>query len=494
MRQSKLNHSYIERIIYSKQFRSLQDKTQLFYPSQKQRVRTRLTHTLEVRLIAHKIACLLNEKISEYNLKGTQRGKAEGMEILPADLELVDAIAFAHDIGHTPFGHIGERTIDDVVSGKDSLGGLVYHGGDATMRFKHNSNSLRILNELGVDDWRITEGALSHTRICYKGDNTVYKANPYNPFADLRYTKLVSFILEQNKLNFSKEQKSNPPSLTLEGQIVSVADEIAQRAADLGDAKIKARYVDRIKYMFEKYIEDRGLKYIEEGKFLKATNGTIYSWLEWIIFTTMTEDVAQQTLCELEKQLPNFGSYCGITHAIYPRKIVTFSSDMAYINDTLDSFVTSFLAQSEEVRESDSRSRYIIRQLYKAYLSDITLLPDEVIEKHLTKLTSKDVFKSALRDIGENSECEMRGTFKKILSGKWYVENEIAKVLDKKLLDISTITDYFKTLRNGSENMSEQQNIALLFDAFLLDVGFYIAGMTNTEAFSAYNKIYGHVL
>ena len=152
---------------------------------------------------------------------------------------------------------------------------------------------------------------------------------------------------------------------------------------------------------------------------------------------------------------------------------------MAYINDTLDSFVTSFLAQSEEVRESDSRSRYIIRQLYKAYLSDITLLPDEVIEKHLTKLTSKDVFKSALRDIGENSECEMRGTFKKILSGKWYVENEIAKVLDKKLLDISTITDYFKTLRNGSENMSEQQNIALLFDAFLLDVGFYIAGIPS---------------
>lgn len=486
MDQSKLNHSYTERIIYSKQFRSLQDKTQLFYPSQKQRVRTRLTHTLEVRIIAHKIACLLNEKIGEYNTNNTQPRDPENRLMLPADLELIDAIAFAHDIGHTPFGHIGERTIDGVVSGKDSLGGLVHHSGNATMRFKHNSNSVRILADLGVEDWRITEGALSHTRICYKGDSTIYDKNPYNPFANSAYNKLVQFILSKNNLSFQKEEKDNPPSLTLEGQIVAIADEIAQRAADLGDAKIKARYIDKIENMFKNHIGDK--------KCPGAIGVTPYSRLEWIVFTTMTDDVAQQTFNELKKQAPIMCTYRGISHAIYRKKIAVFSPSMKDINDKLDSFVTSFLAQSEEVRESDSRSKYIIRQLYKAYLNDVTLLPDEVIEKHLSRSTNGSVFDGACASVNSAAEKQTFSVLQEIREKGWHLESEITKGFTKKLLNISIVNDYFKALKTNNENTSGNQKIALLFDAFLLDIGFYIAGMTNTEAFAAYNKIYGHTL
>lgn len=487
MQQSKLNYSYVERIIYSKQFRSLQDKTQLFYPSQKQRVRTRLTHTQEVRTIAHKIACLLNKQINAYNDNLDKAHNAVNKRLFLADLELIDAIAFAHDIGHTPFGHIGERTIDAVVSGKDTLGGLVRKSGNTTMRFKHNSNAMRILVELGVEDWRITEGALSHTRICYKGDATIHKNNPFNPFADSTYNKLTQFILSQNALSFQKKAKPNPPALTLEGQIVAVADEIAQRAADLGDARIKARYLDNIENMFETYLGGR--------KCPEAINKNPYSRLEWVIFTTMTEDVAQETFRNLQKHAPIEGKYRGITHAVYKEKIAFFSHGMDKINSELDAFVTSFLAQSEEVRESDSRSKYIIRQLYKAYINDVTLLPDAFIEDHLNKIANANILNDAINNLDSSDKAVVSDTLSRIKEKKWYVQNSISNVSSKQLLNMSIVNDYCSILKKNNEKAKgKNQSIDFLFDAFLLDVGFYIAGMTNTEAFDAYNKIYGHTL
>lgn len=487
MQQSKLNHSYIERIIYSQQFRSLQDKTQLFYPSQKQRVRTRLTHTMEVRTIAHKIAYLLNEKIKEYNITIGQAHNTETQLILQADIELIDAIAFAHDIGHTPFGHIGERTIDAVVSGKDTLGGLIHQSEPTTMRFKHNSNAVRILVDLGVEDWRISEGALSHTKIFYKNDYAIYNNNPYNPFANSAYNKLIHFIFSQNMLNIRDVKKLNPPSLTLEGQIVAVADEIAQRAADLGDAKIKARYLDNIENMFGKHIGVR--------KCPDSISTNPYSRLEWVIFTTMTEDIAQQTFNNLKIQVPVEVKYCGISHAVYKEKVAAFSPSMKSVNDELDAFVTSFLAQSEEVRESDSRSKYIIRQLYKAYVNDVTLLPDAFIENHLNRIANGSDFEDTFTSVNSSSCSKASCTFGRIRKKGWYVESDITNGFSKKLLDINLVKDYVDILKNNNAKAnSEDPKVALLFDAFLLDVGFYIAGMTNTEAFEAYNKIYGHTL
>lgn len=137
MAKNKTNYAYIEKIIYSSHFRNMQDKTQLFYSAPERQVRTRLTHTIEVKTIAYSIGNNINKKLRKKLI----------------DLDLVDAIAFAHDIGHTPFGHVGERTIDEIVSGKDSLGGMIPTGSPNKMRFKHNVNSLRLLQELDVQDW-----------------------------------------------------------------------------------------------------------------------------------------------------------------------------------------------------------------------------------------------------------------------------------------------------------------------------------------------------
>ena len=124
-----------DRITYSSAFRRLQYKTQVFVNHEGDHYRTRLTHTLEVLQISRTIARVLN--LNE---------------------DLVEAIALAHDIGHTPFGHSGEETLHKLMQG---------HGG-----FEHNSQALRIVDYLeerypkfkGLNlSWEVREGIIKHT-------------------------------------------------------------------------------------------------------------------------------------------------------------------------------------------------------------------------------------------------------------------------------------------------------------------------------------------
>ncbi|WP_074886475.1 deoxyguanosinetriphosphate triphosphohydrolase [Butyrivibrio proteoclasticus] len=118
-----------DRILYSKSFRRLKDKTQVFLSPDGDHYRTRMTHTLEVSQNARTIAkaLLLNE-------------------------DLAEAIALGHDLGHTPFGHAGERALNQVCPGG----------------FRHNEQSLRIVEKLenygqGMNlTWEVRDGILNH--------------------------------------------------------------------------------------------------------------------------------------------------------------------------------------------------------------------------------------------------------------------------------------------------------------------------------------------
>jgi len=119
-----------DRIIYSKAFRRLKHKTQVFISPEGDHYRTRLTHTLEVSQIARTIA----------------RG-------LRLNEDLTEAIALGHDLGHTPFGHAGERVLDRMVS----------------KGFKHNEQSVRVVSCLEKDrkglnlTWEVLDGIQCHT-------------------------------------------------------------------------------------------------------------------------------------------------------------------------------------------------------------------------------------------------------------------------------------------------------------------------------------------
>jgi dGTPase len=120
-----------DRIIHSKAFRRLKHKTQVFFAPTGDHYRTRLTHTLEVSQIARTIA-----------------------KVLRLNEELTEAIALGHDLGHTPFGHAGERVINELVPGG----------------FNHYEQSLRIVDVLEHDGaglnltWEVRDGIARHSK------------------------------------------------------------------------------------------------------------------------------------------------------------------------------------------------------------------------------------------------------------------------------------------------------------------------------------------
>ncbi len=122
-----------DRIVHSKAFRRLKHKTQVFVAPEGDHYRTRLTHTLE--------ACFISRTVAR---------------ALALNEDLTEAIGLGHDLGHPPFGHIGEEVLDEA---------LQEHG----MRFRHNEHSLRVVDELARDGrgLNLTEpvrdGILNHT-------------------------------------------------------------------------------------------------------------------------------------------------------------------------------------------------------------------------------------------------------------------------------------------------------------------------------------------
>jgi dGTPase len=159
-----------DRIIHCKAFRRLKHKTQVFFAPAGDHYRTRLTHTLEVSQIARTIA-----------------------KVLRLHEELTEAIALGHDLGHTPFGHAGERVIDSLMPGG----------------FNHYEQSLRIVdtlenNGLGLNlSWEVRDGIAKHS----KGKSGA----PVGLAPELRAS-------------------------TIEGQIMRVADLIAYVNHDIDDA------------------------------------------------------------------------------------------------------------------------------------------------------------------------------------------------------------------------------------------------------------------
>lgn len=478
MQNALLNYSYIEKIISSKQFRSLQDKTQLFYSSPKRQVRTRLTHTIEVKVIAYNIGRKINHQLEKYNNKLKENEKQLKKELL--NLDLIDAIALAHDIGHTPFGHIGERTIDEIVSKQDRLGGLINNCNEYQMRFKHNINSMRILEELGVQDWRIIDGSLCHTRIFYKNDDISYQEDPYTPF-DEGQSKIKKFLYKEHNISISNIKKEKHFSLTLEGQVVAIADEIAQRVADISDG-LESRYLEKIKEILS----------IEEEIKTRPS-------LEIFLQKMFTEDVVVNTIKNIQAYPQIRTTNSGISHVVYYNEIACFSESVKAKNDQLEDYIKIIMAQSESVRESDSRSKYIIRQLYKAYLNDVSLLSDEFIDDYFGQIINKKAFLSAIIAI-ENSKNQDESnlylnrsleTFRKIQGQKWRIDNSKLPQNTKSKIKMDLVTDYFKILmKNKQKNTITELNY--LLDEYLIKIGFYIAGLTNSEAFTAYNRIYGH--
>jgi len=158
-----------DRILHSKSFRRLKYKTQVFLSPEGDHYRTRLTHTLEVSQVARTVA-----------------------RALQLNEDLTEAIALGHDLGHTPFGHSGERVLNELVSGG----------------FSHVNQSLRVVDILEKDG---------------RGLNLTAEVRD----GILKHSKGRGGLLTPD---------ANSSAVTLEGQVVRLADIIAYVSHDLDDA------------------------------------------------------------------------------------------------------------------------------------------------------------------------------------------------------------------------------------------------------------------
>lgn len=326
-----------DRIIHSRAFRRLKHKRQVFLTNVGDHYRTRLTHTMEVSQLAKTMA------------------RALGL-----NEDLTEAIAIGHDLGHTPFGHLGEVLLNEILLGKHkdrtgfpnrNLGG-----------FKHNYQSLRILDLLeskyalpGLNlTGPVREGILKHTRLKRK---------------QIDYPDFI----------FDGLHFENDYALTIEGQIVAMADEVAQRTHDLEDG-IRAGLVD---------IEDiRRLDIVliaEEKLNLKPHLPSNREYYRNRIVNGLIDFLVTELI---QNTLKNIEAFCVTENRFeqFDKMLVSFSKSIDTLQKQLNKFIYKYIIDVPAVNETNESFRNILLALYSVYIH----FPELLIEHDDTNYTNYD--------------------------------------------------------------------------------------------------------
>lgn len=359
-----------ERIIHSKAFRRLEDKAQIYTLAKGDHFRTRLTHTLEVTQIARGIAREL--KLNE---------------------DLVEAIALGHDLGHTPFGHIGERTLHELLQTDEVLRKA---GG-----FKHNYQSVRVVNYLeekygdfqGLNlTYQVMEGMLKHTKIkkckdsegCNDCSEKCYKIQEFLCLGEADHLYM--------DYNFS---------VSLEGQVVAYSDEIAQRAHDLDDG-INSGMIKVEEFLkelekdddFSELVEklNESLIYINENKRYYIDNVSIKgARIVSDVITFFINKLVENSLVEMEKYKTenniNDDSIKDCSELVIKRPVIGFDKKTENVRKKLEKLTSNKVINSEEVNCFDGKGAYVIKKLFRAYHTNPRQLPTSTIRRIHRELT-----------------------------------------------------------------------------------------------------------
>lgn len=371
----------IETIIFSKDMRRLKSKTQLFSTGNGDHFRNRMTHTLEVLYVSKNIGRLVEEYFKEH--LGEQYQQV-------ISFELLEAIALSHDLGHTPFGHIGERTLRDILMREDSLGGLIHHLSPESSEtkdqydlwqkmirshsfFKHNANSVSILMDNDVTDWRIIDGVLKHTDISYqKGVNKI-------SVEELNWLKYLINNTPLWHIYFPRNQTEiSAHALTLEGQIVAIADEIAQKYSDFDDM-VRDNINLKLPNGILAPLGNRETLNSYNKRLILAIKDHLIKSAVTSFERSMTQQLQGKDLAQIKQLLQR--------------------CDMCYFDIYSDPEAmgikkthTARFAEIEKIRRFDGKSKHIVRQLFKAYYNSPELLDkktrNRILEEY-RRLTNK---------------------------------------------------------------------------------------------------------
>jgi dGTPase len=303
-----------DRIVHARAFRRLEAKTQVFTMRFSDHFRNRLTHTLEVSQIARTVATALE-----------------------LNSELVEALALVHDIGHPPFGHAGERKLNELMK---------RNGG----RFNHNLHALRIVDQFeqrypdhpGLNlTFEVREGIVKHSRD-YAG-------------REAEWPELADYLLELR-----------PP---LEAQLIDWVDEIAYNTADLDDAReaelLDLKVLRRDVPIFGEAYERVNAKYptvIEKLKFNDALKGVLDQLVTDLIETTSARvrEAGVNTVDDVRKA---------------GKRIAGFSPALAERNAELKRFLFSNIYERPIITEDRDRSVRCLAELFEYFMASPKSMP-----------------------------------------------------------------------------------------------------------------------
>lgn len=300
-----------DRIIHSAAFRRLEYKTQVFVNHEGDYYRTRLTHSIEVSQIARTIA-----------------------GVLRLNMDLTEAIALAHDLGHTPFGHSGEEVLNELMA---KAGG-----------FNHNLQGLRVVDFLeerypefpGLNlSWEVREGIVKHSSVF----DIAVAIKEFHP-------------------------KKMP---SLETQLVDMADEIAYDNHDLDDGLtsglIKESDLENLE-IWQK------INHLINQKYAKINpNSRKYLIIRGLIDLQVT-DLITHTQLEISRRKIKKYTDVGKIDA----KLVDFSSQIKQLRKPLRQFLMQKLYHHYRVVRMSTKAKRFIRELFCEYLKRPAQMPSEI--------------------------------------------------------------------------------------------------------------------
>ena len=420
-----------DRIVHSKAFRRMVDKAQIFSASKGDYYRTRMTHTLTVDQIAKGICNAL--RLNTY---------------------LTEAIALGHDLGHTPFGHQGERTLDRIL--KDDLETVdanIKYGG-----FKHNYQTLRTVCYLeeqyaefeGLDlSFQTMEGMWKHTK-------TKYNTGEF---------ELGEFFPEKYKDKLYPELKY---SSTLEGQIVAIADEIAQRGHDLDDAFSAGliTFEDLNDYLSLKkmqVLQEKVEKSVKEVERLADKNRIFVDKQELQQNRAVSEVISyfiKDVIEASDKKIREYSIEKFEADGYRVKdQLICFSQEGKCLNDYLEKIITRKVINSSEVVLFDDKASKIVKGLFNAYYNNPQLL-------------HKGTLRKIYRDYREKTE----------------------NIIDFQNGDSGLIKEEWKKITSPEKNLPENVGIdeyRMKRKILVRNICDFISGMTDSYAKAEYEKIYG---
>ncbi len=292
-----------DRVIHSRAFRRLEYKTQVFLNGSGDHYRTRLTHTMEVAGIARNIA------------------RALGL-----NEDLAEAIALAHDLGHSPFGHKGESVLNRLMRG---------NGG-----FEHNQHSLRIVEEIekkypsfpGLNlTWEVREGLQKH--------NTTFK----QPGEDPSFTT---------------------PNASLEAQVANLSDEIAYYSHDLDDG-LEAGLLEEAELT-------RGVPiWRDAAKQVRAEFGKLPDECRrYYTIRCIIDDQVRDVVTTSEQAIRRANIQTADDARRHARRLIRYSSERRRLNAQLRKYLYRNFYFHPEVYSPNVRATKMMEQLFQFFLAN----------------------------------------------------------------------------------------------------------------------------